>query len=164
MRSWLPSFEGNSMPRKRRRTPPSSRPPSLDSVYPTLDLHGETADTARTRAERWLRAERAAGERTVRLITGRGLHSVGPPVLPAEIEHLLAGLKGSLVASYETEPGGGVYLVELARLRLPLQIPKRPALPDDPGLRHRAEESLAELGISPTEELVRAEMERLKEQ
>src|SRR5688500_12721794 len=99
------------MPRKRRRPPPPG--PPLESVYPTLDLHGDTADAARARAERWLRAEQAAGERTVRLITGRGLHSVGPPVLPTEIEHLLTGLKGSLVASFQTESGGGVYRVEL---------------------------------------------------
>ena len=148
------------MARKRRRSPPQG-PSHLPSVYPTLDLHGDTADAARSRAERWLRAEQAAGERTVRLITGRGLHSVGPPVLPTEIAHLLAGLKGSLVASFAPEPGGGVYRVELARERLPRAVAKRPAPPVDPALRHRAEESLAELGITPNEDLLRAEMERL---
>ena len=150
------------MPRKRRRSPSSPGPSYLPSVYPTLDLHGDTADAARSRAERWLRTEQAAGERTVRLITGRGLHSVGPPVLPAEIERLLRELKGSLVASFEAEPGGGVYRVALTRPRLPRTLPQRPAPRADPALRHRAEESLAELGITPTEELVRAEMERLK--
>lgn len=152
------------MPRKRRRPPLPSGPPLRDSLYPTLDLHGDTADAARSRAERWLREQQKAGERTVRLITGRGLHSVGPPVLPAEIDHLLSTLKGSLVAAYEAEPGGGVYRVELTRPRSapsPGPRPKRLALPDDPALRHRAEESLADLGITPTPELVEAEMERL---
>ena len=150
------------MPRKRRRSPPRQGPSHLPSVYPTLDLHGDTADAARSRAERWLRAEQAAGERTVRLITGRGLHSVGPPVLPTEIEQLLKSLKGSLVGSFQAEPGGGVYRVELVRPRISTTPPKRPAPPPDPALRHRAEESLAELGITPTEELLRAEMERLE--
>jgi hypothetical protein len=151
------------MSRKRRRLPPPHGPPLRDSLYPTLDLHGDTADAARSRAERWLRAQQSAGERTVRLITGRGLHSIGPPVLPREIEHLLATLKGSLVSAFHSEPGGGVYRVELKRPRsAPLpSIPKRRSLPDDPALRHRAEESLADLGVTPTPALVEAEMERL---
>ena len=150
------------MPRKRRRPPPSPGPPRWDSPYPTLDLHGDTADAARLRAERWLRSQQAAGERTVRIITGRGLHSVGPPVLPAEIDALLTDLKGALVASFDPEPGGGVYRVQLIRPRPSSAPPPRPSPPADPALRLRAEESLAELGVTPTEELLAAEMERLK--
>ena len=152
------------MPRKRRRPTLPSGPPLWDSPYPTLDLHGDTADEARSRSERWLRSQQAAGERTVRLITGRGLHSVGPPVLPTAIEELLATLKGALVAAFQAEPGGGVYRVELKRPS-PAPSPghprKRSKLPDDPALRHRAEESLAELGVTATPALVEAEMERL---
>ncbi|MBW3630005.1 MAG: Smr/MutS family protein [Gemmatimonadetes bacterium] len=150
------------MPRKRRRPPLSPGTSRWDSPYPTLDLHGETADAARSRAERWLRSQQAAGERTVRIITGRGLHSIGPPVLPAEIDHLLTTLKGPLVATFEAEPAGGVYSVELTRLRAPAPPPRRPTPPADPALRLRAEESLAELGVTPTEELLAAEMERLR--
>jgi hypothetical protein len=148
------------MPRKRR---PAS--PSWESIYPSLDLHGDTADAARARAERWLREEQEAGARTVRIITGKGLHSVGPPVLPLEIEGLLATLKGSLVADFGAEPGGGSFLVQLrrpARPRGPARSPQSTPLPDDPALRHAAEESLAELGIASTRELLRAEMERLR--
>jgi hypothetical protein len=151
------------MPRKRRRPPLPPGPPLWDSPYPTLDLHGDTADEARARAERWLRAQQAAGERTVRLITGRGLHSIGPPVLPTAIHELLGTLRGALVAAFQAEPGGGVYRVELKRPRPAPTIhhPKRRKLPDDPALRHRAEESLAELGVTPTPALLEAEMERL---
>jgi hypothetical protein len=154
------------MPRKRRS--PASRPPAplWESPYPTLDLHGDTADAARQRAERWLRLEQEAGERTVRIITGRGLHSVGPPVLPLEIEGLLATLKGSLVADFGSEPGGGSFRVELRRPRRPREVakqqPSRPATPDDLPLRRAAEESLADLGVAPTPALVEAEMERLR--
>lgn len=153
------------MSRKRRR---SWTPPSLatwDSLYPTLDLHGETGESARVRAERWLRDHQQAGERTVRIVTGRGLHSVGPPVLPAEMGHLLSTLKGTVVARFETQSGGGSILVELRRPspRRPSPAPAEPrARPEDARLWREAEESLAELGIGPTPALVRAEMERLR--
>ena len=98
----------------------------------------------------------------MRIVTGRGLHSVGPPVLPTEIQHLLGKLKGTLVASSETEPGGGSIRVELrfAPAESPPQ-PKPRARPVDPRLWREAEESLAELGVDPTPPLVEAEMERL---
>lgn len=145
-----------------------------DDVHPTLDLHGETGDSARERAERWLRERRTEGVRVVRLVTGRGLHSVGPPVLPGEIAALLGQLKGKVVASWEPEPGGGVYRVELRRpeaRRTEMRRPPPDPRPTDakssapPGgdaeLRRRAEESLAELGIKPTPALIQAEMRRL---
>jgi hypothetical protein len=131
-------------------------------VYPTLDLHGETAESARRRAESWLRAERRGGERLVRLVTGRGRHSVGPPVLPAEIEDLLRSLRGSVVESFEVERGGGAFRVELRRPDPPR--PPRPARAPsgDEELRRAAEERLAELGISPHPSLVEAEMRRFR--
>jgi hypothetical protein len=54
--------------------------------------------------------------------------------------------------------------VDLARPRPPplRPRPKTPPPPDDPLLRHRAEESLADLGITSTPALVEAEMERLR--
>lgn len=158
------------MPRRRR--PRASRPPrpspAWDAIYPTLDLHGETADSARLRAERWLRERQRDGEPTVRLITGRGLHSVGPPVLPGEIADLLRALQGDVVADSEREPGGGVVRV---RLRPPPPSPRRstgtPTArrrtdPADAALRREAEEALAELGIDATPELVEAEIRRRK--
>jgi hypothetical protein len=153
------------MARKRRR-PPAAPPVPWDRLHPTLDLHGETAEGARRRAEAWLRAERDQGARTVRLITGRGLHSAGPPVLPGEIEALLGSLRGTVVARFEREPGGGVYRVELRRAPRSAPPPAAPraapAPPQaDPELRRRAEESLVELGITPTPILIEAEMRRL---
>lgn len=157
---------------RRRGGGPGPRPgPAWDEVHPTLDLHGETADGARVKAERWLRDRRAEGARTVRIVTGRGLHSVGPPVLPGEIAGLLRRLKGSVVADWAGEPGGGVYRVELRRAgrgrpaagapmpgnsAVSRSVPAR-----DPELRRRAEESLADLGIKPTPALLAAEMRRL---
>jgi hypothetical protein len=131
-------------------------------VYPTLDLHGETAESARRRAESWLGEQREEGERLVRIVTGRGRHSVGPPVLPAEIEDLLRSLRGSPVEHFEAEPGGGAFRVELRR---PDPRPRSRPDPKPPGgeeLRRRAEERLAELGISPYPSLVEAEIRRLR--
>jgi hypothetical protein len=138
-------------------------------LYPTLDLHGETAESARARAEGWLREQQAAGVDTVRVVTGRGLHSVGPPVLPGEVADLLDRLRGSVVARAEREHGGGAFRIDLRRLRAARRpgttssAPDAPATlaPVDPELRRRAEESLAELGIVPTAELIAAEMRRL---
>lgn len=139
-----------------------------DQVYPTLDLHGETAESALRIADRWLRVQRAEGARTVRVITGRGAHSKGPPVLRVEIAALLDRLRGRVVAGVQTESGGGAFRIELRRAprspRAPRSAaPVRPAPWEaDPELRRRAEESLAELGVTPTEALLQAEMRRLR--
>jgi hypothetical protein len=155
------------MPRKRRRSaggPPRGRSVE-DVLYPSLDLHGHTAGEARARAERWLLEQQAAGERVVRLITGRGLHSVGPPVLPVEIAELLRRLKGSTVAAFGTEPGGGAFRVELRRDARKTALGRPPA-PNrvrrvDPELRRLAEEALVELGVQATPELLEIEIQRL---
>lgn len=107
----------------------------------------------------------------MRIVTGRGLHSVGPPVLPGEIAGLLRRLKGSVVADWAGEPGGGVYRVELRRAGrgrpaagapMPGNSAVSGSVPArDPELRRRAEESLADLGIKPTPALLAAEMRRL---
>jgi hypothetical protein len=157
------------MSRKRRPRQPASHLP-WDALYPTLDLHGHTADEARMRAERWLAEQREAGARVVRLITGRGKHSVGPPVLRGEIGALLDSLRGKAVAGYEVEPGGGALRVELRRLRpgrapaprpAPPKQARRGSLPESAELRRRAEEALWDLGVQPTPELVEAEMRRI---
>ena len=147
------------MPRRRRPRPP----PDLGALYPTLDLHGETADSARRKAEAWLRTQRAAGERHVRLITGRGNRSLGPPVLRGEIERLLRDLAAELVTRSTVEAAGGAIRVELRPPALPAR--SRPAAAGtgaDPALRRAAEEALAELGIEATPELVEAELRRMR--
>jgi hypothetical protein len=135
-------------------------------VHPLLDLHGLTADEARGRAEGWLRARAAAGERTVVVVTGRGTHSRGAPVLRPEIELLLRDLRGSTVDTFELTDGGGGFRVRLrpppaprgagAAAEAALLARQHP-----PELRRRAEESLAELGITPTPALLRAEIRRI---
>jgi hypothetical protein len=133
-------------------------------VHPLLDLHGLTGDEALRRAEGWLRARAADGERTVVIVTGRGSHSRGLPVLRPEIEHLLEGLRGSTVAGWEPTPGSGGFRVSL---RPPAALPGAAAAAETlvrqypPELRRRAEESLAELGITPTPALLRAEIRRI---
>ncbi|HET8654567.1 MAG TPA: Smr/MutS family protein, partial [Longimicrobiaceae bacterium] len=101
--------------RRRRRAPPEHPEPSWDALHPTLDLHGETAEGARRRALQWLRDRQRDGERVVRIITGRGRHSPGPPVLRAEIADLLDSLRGSLVEAADPERSGGAFRVELRR-------------------------------------------------
>lgn len=148
------------MTRRRPRTPAGH----FGRIFPTLDLHGETADEARRRTERWLRSQAADGMRTVVVVTGRGRHSPGPPVLPGEVRDLLQALGGTVVESWEPEQGGGAFRVEL---RIPRRSRKRsvelPNMPEDPELRHRAEQSLADLGVEPTPVLLAAEMRRLLE-
>jgi hypothetical protein len=160
------------MSRRRGHRYPGSTPLPWDSLYPTLDLHGATAEEARRRARAWLDEQQAGGVRTVRVITGKGNRSRGLPVLRGEIEGLLHSLRGTVVATYATESGGGSFRVELRKLsarrstgslRRPASPVREPAV-DDPDLRRRAEEALWELGVQPTPELVRAEIRRLREQ
>jgi hypothetical protein len=152
------------MSRRRRRNPPSPDRPKRslpDILYPTLDLHGRTEAGAERAAEDWLAARRSAGDRTVRLVTGRGLHSVGPPVLPRAIEVLLRRLKGTLVRDFDREPGGGAFRIELTRF--PPQMSPTLERPTqlDPELVRRAQEALSELGVEPTPPLIEAEVRRI---
>lgn len=163
------------MARKRRRTSGSRSPLPRDELCPSLDLHGETAESARRIAELWLREQQSDAVPLVRVITGRGRRSLGPPVLPGEIEDLLTQLRGSVVAQFAIESSGGAFRVELRkppRVRLappagsvrPLGSLPSASTHDNAPLRRQAEEALAELGIAPTPELIRAEMRRIREQ
>jgi len=150
-----------------RRKRSSRRPPvpsgTWGEVHPTLDLHGYTADEAVRRAEAWLGERQREGVRTVRLVTGRGTRSLGPPVLRGEIGAMLDSLRGSLVSYFTLDSGGGAFRVELERVVR--ARPRRPAASllrrADPELRRRAEESLWELGVDPTPALLEAEMRRI---
>lgn len=99
----------------------------------------------------------------VRVVTGRGKHSIAGPVLRGEIEELLRRMRGSLVRRVEEESGGGAFRV-LLRLRDGAVQPRRPAAPAPPPseLRRLAEEALAELGVAPTPEMIAAEIDRLR--
>lgn len=155
----------------RKRKPPPGQGVSREvwgRVHPLLDLHGMTGDEARRRTEQWLRDRQAEGVRTVVVVTGRGLHSLGIPVVRNEVEDLLARLKGTLVAAWESTHAGGGFRVELRRP--PPDAAPRPAPPPrllasaDPDLRRRAEEALWELGIDPTPPLLEAEIRRLMDE
>lgn len=136
-------------------------------MYPLLDLHGLTAHEARRRAEGWLRARAAEGERTVVVVTGRGSHSRGLPVLRPEVEHLLDALRGAAVDAWEPTPDGGGFRVTLRpppAVSTPHAADAAALTRHPPELRRRAEESLAELGITPTPALVRAEIRRIMDE
>lgn len=124
-----------------------------------------TAAEAVAAARRWIESRRDANDVVVRLVTGRGLHSVGPPVLPPAVEGLLREMSGGVVRSYEREPGGGVFRVRLNRVRSP-SAPVRHTgdsvkarFPRD--VIRAAEESLADLGITPSSALIEAEATRI---
>lgn len=149
-------------PRKRPRGPGVSRE-AWGSVHPFLDLHGETGEGARRRTEAWLRDRYAERVRTVVVVTGRGLHSRGLPVLRGEVEDVLRSLKGTVVAGWTGVEGGGAFRVELRRPPSPPPgpPPARRGTPRDPELLRLAHEALWELGIDPTPALLDAEIQRI---
>ena len=58
-----------------------------------IDLHGCTARQAERKVESFVLASRMQGLHTVRIITGKGLHSPGVAVLPPLVEERLRELK-----------------------------------------------------------------------
>ncbi len=76
--------------RRQRQAGVQSYPPPQE----TLDLHGYTAQEAEDKARHFIEDARHRGIRTVRIITGKGLHSPGGvAVLPDIIEQQLILLK-----------------------------------------------------------------------
>lgn len=66
-----------------------------------IDLHGLTAKEAEAKTESSLQTARGLGLKTVKIITGKGLHSPGQAVLPDIIEQKLDLLKKrGLIRSY----------------------------------------------------------------
>ncbi len=66
------------------------RYPPPESV---LDLHGFTGDTARFRADTYIKSARQMGFFTIRIIVGKGLHSEYGAVLPDVVEDVVIRLK-----------------------------------------------------------------------
>ena len=128
---------------------------------PTLDLHGLTANEAENNARAWLRARQAAREPTVIVVTGRGRHSAGLPVLPGVVRHLLEELRGTVVNDYGADPAGGAFRIDLRMPTCRARGQRRSEPVPDPALHREAEVRLHELGVSPTPALVRAEVARI---
>lgn len=77
------------------------------SVRLELDLHGHTADEARTELVEFIHRARNQGERCVRIIHGKGLRSQsGEPVLKQKVRHWLTQ-KDEILAFVEAAPAGG---------------------------------------------------------
>ncbi len=78
----------------------AARPPTLQeqlATYPPpqeeLDLHGCTGDEAARKSRAFINGSLALRFKTVRIITGKGLHSTGPPGLPLVVDGCLEELK-----------------------------------------------------------------------
>jgi DNA-nicking Smr family endonuclease len=83
-------------------------------VADQLDLHGHTADEAERRLEMFLdRLAASEPGAVVRIITGRGAGSHGPPVLQGLVRDALNGWLSHRVAEWAVDVGGGAFLVRL---------------------------------------------------
>jgi DNA-nicking Smr family endonuclease len=103
---------------KRRKIPVVAPDPirTLHGSLPeaTLDLHGLLGREARERVVEFLRLWSARQPGVVlRIITGKGNNSEGPPVLRGLVRDLLLGPLAPMVDDYVLEMNGGSYLVRL---------------------------------------------------
>ncbi len=107
--------------RKKKRAeegaaPEPATPRTLHSaiVAEELDLHGLGADEAERRLQMFLErmAATAPGE-VVRVITGRGLGSPGPPILQGVVRDALNGWLARRVDDWAVDVGSGAYLVRV---------------------------------------------------
>lgn len=100
--------------------PPRNRGPQLPPMLlptsrpdATFDLHGQTVAEAERNAELFLRTQRKAGRRIVRIITGRGSQGGKAPIR-TRVRTLLKRLREEgVVGEFELEASDGSYLVEL---------------------------------------------------
>lgn len=89
-------------PRTRQAKLARYPPPQVE-----LDLHGLTMDEAAPRIASFVQTAHAKGLKTIRLITGKGLHSAGRPVLPGVTERQLLALRERRVVwTYRWEGAG----------------------------------------------------------
>jgi len=78
---------------RERRLPIQERLRKFPEPQLEIDLHGCTAREAEQKVEMFVRNGCKKGLRTIRVITGKGLHSEGGAVLPAVVEDRLRALK-----------------------------------------------------------------------
>lgn len=78
-----------------------------------FDLHGMEVAEATRNAEHFVRAQRKAGRRVIRVITGRGAQGGKAPIR-TRVRTLLKRLREEgVVGEFELESSDGAYLVEL---------------------------------------------------
>ncbi|MEQ9568751.1 MAG: Smr/MutS family protein [Longimicrobiales bacterium] len=90
------------------------------AAYPVarLDLHGCSAAEAERRVLNFVRTHAAASPGdVVEIVTGKGVRSVGPAVLPGLVRELLQGELKPSVAEWAGMPGGGAVKVRLRKRR-----------------------------------------------
>lgn len=88
----------------------------MEPVAAELDLHRHTVDEAEQRLEMFLgRVAATSPGEVVRVITGRGAGSPGPPVLQGVVRDALNGWLSRHVAEWAVDVGGGAYLVRVRR-------------------------------------------------
>ncbi|MDD5760277.1 MAG: Smr/MutS family protein [Desulfobulbaceae bacterium] len=89
---------------RQRRDTAADRLLSYPAAQEELDLHGFTGNEAAGRIENFILTAHGKGFRTVRVITGKGLHSEGPAVLSQVAEKKLHELKErGLLLAYSWE-------------------------------------------------------------
>lgn len=71
-----------------------------------LDLHGKTGPEAERKTATFIRETASLQLRTIRIITGKGLHSDGPAILPDVVETKLKELQAeNLIFTFTWEKG-----------------------------------------------------------
>jgi DNA-nicking Smr family endonuclease len=80
-----------------------------------FDLHGMEVAEAERSAERFIRAQRTAGRRVLRVITGRGAQGGKAPIR-TRVRTLLKRLQQEgIVGEFELEATDGSFLLEVMR-------------------------------------------------
>jgi DNA-nicking Smr family endonuclease len=117
--------EKRETPARDRLLPIHERLRKFPGPQAKIDLHGCTAREAELKTEAFVRTACKKGLRTIRVITGKGLHSEGEAVLPVVVEDRLRALKREkMVLACRWEGGSRtssgsvlVYLDTLGRMR-----------------------------------------------
>lgn len=110
--SFAEMFDSTSFDREVSAVKNSERGgnPGKKIIYPSpqehLDLHGLTGQEAEAKVTNFLLTARQKGLRTVAVITGKGLHSKGLPVLRDLVEGMAKDMKaGREIRNYVWENG-----------------------------------------------------------
>ncbi|MBT8337832.1 MAG: Smr/MutS family protein [Gemmatimonadetes bacterium] len=84
----------------------------------SIDLHGFSARQAEQRVIGFVEGRaRSSPGAVVEIVTGKGVRSAGPAVLPGLVRELLNGPLAPLVAEWAGAVGGGAVRVRLRRAR-----------------------------------------------